>query len=75
MVAKLVLASTKDHAHRIYLRDGIFAEVVEGQFFALLLGEQLLLDRLERMAAYNQLRSPIGPNKHKPRLMALPCQV
>jgi hypothetical protein len=22
-----VLASTKDHAHRIYLRDGIFAEV------------------------------------------------
>jgi hypothetical protein len=25
--AKLVLASTKDHAHRIYLCDGIFAEV------------------------------------------------
>ncbi len=25
--AKLVLASTKDHAHRIYLRYGIFAEV------------------------------------------------
>jgi hypothetical protein len=25
--AKLVLGSTKDHAHRIYLRDGIFAEV------------------------------------------------
>jgi hypothetical protein len=25
--AKLVLASTKDHAHRMYLRDGIFAEV------------------------------------------------
>jgi Domain of unknown function (DUF4416) len=25
--AKLVLASTKDHAHRIYLRGGIFAEV------------------------------------------------
>ena len=25
--AKLVLASTKDHAHRIYLRDGIYAEV------------------------------------------------
>ena len=25
--AKLVLASTKDHAHRLYLRDGIFAEV------------------------------------------------
>lgn len=25
--AKLVLASTKDHAHRIYLSDGIFAEV------------------------------------------------
>jgi hypothetical protein len=25
--AKLVLSSTKDHAHRIYLRDGIFAEV------------------------------------------------
>ena len=24
---KLVLASTKDHSHRIYLRDGIFAEV------------------------------------------------
>jgi hypothetical protein len=24
---KLVLASTKDHMHRIYLRDGIFAEV------------------------------------------------
>ncbi|MFP6659163.1 MAG: DUF4416 family protein, partial [Pirellulales bacterium] len=23
---KLVLASTKDHSHRIYLRDGIFAE-------------------------------------------------
>jgi hypothetical protein len=26
-LAKLVLASTKDHAHRIYLRDGIYAEV------------------------------------------------
>ncbi|GHS86530.1 hypothetical protein AGMMS49957_04850 [Synergistales bacterium] len=25
--ARLVLASTKDHAHRIYLRGGIFAEV------------------------------------------------
>jgi hypothetical protein len=25
--AKLVLASTKDHAHRVYLHDGIFAEV------------------------------------------------
>jgi hypothetical protein len=26
-LAKLVLASTKDHAHRIYLNQGIFAEV------------------------------------------------
>jgi uncharacterized protein DUF4416 len=26
-VAKLVLASTKDHTHRIYLRDGIYAEI------------------------------------------------
>jgi hypothetical protein len=26
-LAKLVLASTKDHAHRIYLGDGIYAEV------------------------------------------------
>ena len=26
-LAKLVLATTKDHAHRIYLRDGIYAEV------------------------------------------------
>jgi hypothetical protein len=25
--AKLVLASTKDHAHRLYLQDGIYAEV------------------------------------------------
>ncbi|MBQ3402949.1 MAG: DUF4416 family protein [Synergistaceae bacterium] len=25
--ARLVLASTKDHAHRIYLRDGIYGEV------------------------------------------------
>ena len=25
--AKLVLASTKDHAHRIYLQRGIYAEV------------------------------------------------
>jgi hypothetical protein len=25
--SKLVLASTKDHAHRVYLRDGIYAEV------------------------------------------------
>jgi hypothetical protein len=25
--ARLVLASTKDHAHRIDLRDGIFAEI------------------------------------------------
>ena len=25
--ARLVLASTKDHAHRIYISDGIFAEV------------------------------------------------
>jgi hypothetical protein len=25
--AKLVLASTKDHAHRIYLHDGIYAEI------------------------------------------------
>ena len=28
--AKLVLASTKDHAHRIYLQDGIYAEVTLG---------------------------------------------
>ena len=26
-VARLILASTKDHAHRIYISDGIFAEV------------------------------------------------
>ncbi len=26
-LAKLVLASTKDHAHRIYMADGIYAEV------------------------------------------------
>ena len=26
-LAKVVLASTKDHAHRIYLNDGIYAEV------------------------------------------------
>jgi hypothetical protein len=26
-LAKLVLASTKDHSHRVYLRDGIYAEV------------------------------------------------
>ena len=26
-MAKLVLASTKDNAHRIYLRDGIYAEI------------------------------------------------
>lgn len=26
-MAKLVLASTKDHAHRIYLRDSIYAEI------------------------------------------------
>jgi hypothetical protein len=26
MLGKLVLASTKDRAHRIYLRDGIYAE-------------------------------------------------
>ena len=26
-LAKLVLASTKDNAHRIYLRDGIYAEI------------------------------------------------
>lgn len=26
-LAKLVLASTKDHAHRIYLADGIYAEI------------------------------------------------
>ena len=25
--ARLILASTKDHAHRVYLRDGIYAEV------------------------------------------------
>jgi hypothetical protein len=25
--AKLVLASTKDHSHRVYLRDGMYAEV------------------------------------------------
>jgi hypothetical protein len=29
-LAKLVLASTKDHAHRIYLGEGIFAEVTLG---------------------------------------------
>ena len=27
MRAKLVLASTKDHAHRLYLAQGIYAEV------------------------------------------------
>jgi len=26
-LGKLVLASTKDHSHRVYLRDGIYAEV------------------------------------------------
>jgi hypothetical protein len=26
-LAKLVLATTKDHAHRLYLRDGIYAEI------------------------------------------------
>jgi hypothetical protein len=26
-LSKLVLATTKDHAHRVYLRDGIYAEV------------------------------------------------
>ena len=26
-LSKLVLATTKDHAHRIYLKDGIYAEV------------------------------------------------
>ena len=26
-LGKLVLASTKDHAHRVYLRNGIYAEV------------------------------------------------
>ena len=26
-LGKLILASTKDHAHRVYLNDGIFAEV------------------------------------------------
>lgn len=26
-LAKLVLASTKDHAHRLYLADGVFAEI------------------------------------------------
>jgi len=34
--AKLILASTKDHIHRIYLRDGIFAEItlqMEGNTF------------------------------------------
>lgn len=35
-LSSLVLASTKDHAHRIYLRDGIYAEVTlvyrEGRF-------------------------------------------
>ena len=34
--AKLILASTKDHIHRIYLRDGIFAEItlqMEGHTF------------------------------------------
>ena len=35
-LSKLVLATTKDHAHRIYLRDGIYAEVTlryqEGSF-------------------------------------------
>ncbi len=34
--AKIVLASTKDYSHRIYLKDGIYAEVtlifVKGQF-------------------------------------------
>ena len=29
-LAKLVLASTKDHAHRIYLNQGVFAEVTLG---------------------------------------------
>ncbi|MCX8070757.1 MAG: DUF4416 family protein [Thermodesulfovibrionales bacterium] len=36
--AKIVLASTKDYSHRIYLRNGIFAEVTlifkNGQFIA-----------------------------------------
>lgn len=35
-LGKFVLASTKDHAHRVYLRDGIYAEITlrfqEGRF-------------------------------------------
>ena len=37
-LAKLVLATTKDHGHRVYLRDGIYAEVTlryrDGHFAA-----------------------------------------
>src|SRR5262245_22078616 len=52
-----------------------FAEVFEGQLLALLLGQQLLLDCLERMPAQNQLDRPIGPDQHQLSSLTLLCQV
>src|SRR5215813_11262909 len=60
---------------RQVLMDFSFGEIIKRQLLALLLSKQLLFDRLQRMSAYDQLRSSIGPNQHKPRRMTLPGQI
>ena len=47
------------------LRHEPLGEVFERQLLALLPGDELLLDRLERVAAHDQFRGPIGPDQHQ----------
>src|SRR5262245_59830970 len=47
-------------SNRQILRNCLFAEIFQRQLLALLLGQQLPLNRLERMPAHNQLYRAIG---------------
>ena len=47
------------------LRDRRLAEIVEGELFAQLPGEELSLDRLHRMAARDQFRRPQRRDQHQ----------
>src|SRR5215510_14242720 len=62
-------------SNRQILADSCFAEVFQGQLLALLLGQQLPFDCLQRMPAHNQLHRSIGTNQHKLRWVALPRQI
>ncbi len=62
-------------SNRQILRNGIFLEVFQRQFFALLPGQQFAFDGFEWMSGDDQLDRPIGANQHQMCGMTLSCQV